>query len=51
MSGIDALHKLTERYQKAGKELHLRHLTAESRRLLRNASPIISVNILDEERS
>jgi SulP family sulfate permease len=51
MSGIDALHKLTERYKKAGKELHLRHLTAESRRLLRNASPIISVNILDEERS
>ncbi|MEJ7557855.1 MAG: SulP family inorganic anion transporter [Pedobacter sp.] len=51
MSGIDALHKLTERYQKAGKELHLRHLSLESRRLLTNASPIISVNIFGEERS
>jgi SulP family sulfate permease len=50
MSGIDALHKLTERYKKAGKELQLRHLSSESRRLLHNASPIISVNILNEER-
>jgi SulP family sulfate permease len=51
MSGIDALHKLTERYHKAGKELHLRHLSWESRRLLHNASAIINVNILNEERS
>jgi SulP family sulfate permease len=26
MSAIDAVHKLTERYAKAGKKLHLRYL-------------------------
>lgn len=46
MSGIDALHKLTERYEKAGKELSLRNLTGESKRLLTNASSVINVNIL-----
>ena len=46
MSGIDALHKLTERYEKAGKELSLRNLPGESKRLLTNASSVINVNIL-----
>jgi len=46
MSGIDALHKLTERYEKAGKELSLRNLSGESKRLLTNASSVINVNIL-----
>jgi SulP family sulfate permease len=47
MSGIDAVHKLTERYQKLGKQLHLKNLSKESKRLLNNASSIINVNILD----
>ena len=47
MSGIDALHKLTERYQKMGKQIFLTHLTGESRRLLDNASAVIQVNILE----
>ena len=47
MSGIDALHKLTERYQKMGKQIFLAHLTGESRRLLDNASAVIQVNILE----
>jgi SulP family sulfate permease len=47
MSAIDALHKLTERYAKLGKKLHLQHLTAESSRLLNNASSVVKVNILE----
>lgn len=48
MSGIDALHKLTERYSKAGKTLHLRHLSENSRLLLKNAASVIEVNILED---
>ncbi len=48
MSGIDALNKLTERYAKAGKKLHLRHLSADCRQLLKNAESIIEVNILED---
>lgn len=48
MSAIEALNKLTERYQKAGKNLHLKHLSADCRRLLKNAGDIIDVNILED---
>jgi SulP family sulfate permease len=48
MSGIEALNKITERYQKAGKKLHLKHLSADCRQLLRNAESIIDVNIIED---
>jgi sulfate permease, SulP family len=48
MSGIDALHKLTERYRLAGKKLHLRYLSEDCRRLLTNAQDVIEVNILED---
>jgi SulP family sulfate permease len=48
MSGIDALNKLTERYAKAGKKLHLRHLSEDCQSLLKNASSVIDVNILQD---
>lgn len=48
MSGIEALNKLTERYLKHGKKLHLRHLSRDCRRLLDNAEEIIEVNILED---
>lgn len=48
MSGIEALNKLTERYRAAGKTLHLRHLSADCRQLLKNASDIIDVNIMED---
>ena len=48
LSGIEALNKLTERYQKAGKILHLRHLSPDCRQLLKNAENIIEVNILED---
>ncbi len=48
MSAIDALHKLTERYQRAGKTLHLRHLSPDSRQLLGNAGALIEVNMEED---
>lgn len=47
MSGIEALNKLTERYNKVGKKLHLRHLSKDCKMLLKNAESIIEVNIED----
>ena len=48
MSGIDALNKLTERYRKANKNLHLKHLSPDCRELLKNAQAIIDVNIMED---
>ncbi len=48
MSGIEALNRLTERYHKAGKKLHLRHLSADCRMLLKNAEQIIDINIIED---
>lgn len=48
MSAIEALNKLTERYQKAGKKLHLRHLSEDCRTLLHNAGSVIDVNIMED---
>lgn len=48
MSAIEALNKLTERYQKAGKTIHLRHLSPDCRKLLQNAEKIIDVNVLED---
>ena len=48
MSAIEALSKLTERYQKAGKEIHLKHLSPDCRKLLKNADEIIDVNVLED---
>ena len=48
MSGIEALNKLTERYQKAGKKIHLKHLSEDCRKLLKNAEAIIDVNIIED---
>lgn len=48
MSGIEAVNKLTERYLKQGKKLHLRHLSPDCRQLLSKADEIIEVNILED---
>lgn len=48
MSGIEALNKLTERYQKVNKKLHLKHLSEDCRILLKNAGDVIDVNILED---
>lgn len=48
MSGIEALNKITERYSKVGKKVHLRHLSKDCVRLLKNAQDIIDVNVLED---
>tara|TARA_R110002051_G_scaffold72560_3_gene131157 strand:- start:1523 stop:2044 length:522 start_codon:yes stop_codon:yes gene_type:complete len=48
MSGIEALNKITERYAKVGKKVHLKHLSKDCKRLLANADAIIEVNVLED---
>jgi SulP family sulfate permease len=48
MSGIEALNKLTERYRKIGKKIHLKHLSKDCLKLLENADTIIDVNVLED---
>jgi len=48
MSAIEALNKLTERYSKVGKKVHLRHLSTDCQNLLKNADKIIDVNVLED---
>ncbi|WP_149239730.1 SulP family inorganic anion transporter [Dyadobacter sp. 32] len=48
MSGIEALNRLTERYAKEGKSLHLRHLSDDCRALLKNAESVIEINIMED---
>ena len=48
MSAIDAVNKITERYAKVGKKVHLKHLSSDCIDLLKNAEAIIDVNILED---
>lgn len=48
MSAIEAVNKLTERYLKVGKMVHLRHLSEDCRQLLKNADKVIEVNIIED---
>ncbi|MFN4285049.1 MAG: SulP family inorganic anion transporter [Lacibacter sp.] len=48
MSAIEALNKITERYHKVGKKIHLKHLSPDCRKLLKNADSIIDVNVMED---
>ena len=48
MSAIDAVNKLTERYAKVNKVVHLRHLSSDCKTLLKNADQVIDVNIFED---
>ncbi|MDB4033777.1 SulP family inorganic anion transporter, partial [Flavobacteriaceae bacterium] len=48
MSAIEALNKITERYLKLGKKVHLKHLSSDCKALLRNADALIEVNVLED---
>lgn len=48
MSAIEALNKITERYQKVGKKIHLKHLSSDCKKLLKNAEEIIDVNVWED---
>lgn len=48
MSAIEAVNKITERYHKVGKKVHLKHLSKDCRQLLKNAEAIIDVNVMED---
>ena len=48
MSAIDAVNKITGRYAKLNKTVHLQHLSSDCRILLKNADTEIDVNILED---
>lgn len=48
MSAIEALNKITERYHKVGKIVHLKHLSEDCRRLLKNAEAVIDINVVED---
>jgi len=48
MSAIEALNNITKKYSVAGKTVHLKHLSPDSRQLLKNAEGVIMVNILED---
>ena len=49
-SAIEAIDTLAERYIKAGKKLHLRHLSEDCRKLLKKAGNLVEVNVLEDPR-
>jgi len=48
MSAIESLNRITERYQKVGKKVHLKHLSPDCKKLLKNADEIIDVNVIED---
>lgn len=48
MSAIDALDKLSKRYHQQNKSIHLRYLSEDCHRMLKNAEAVIEVNILED---
>ena len=48
MSAIEAVNKLTERYLKLDKVVHLKHLSPDCITLLENADKLIDVNVLED---
>ena len=49
-SAIEAIDTLAEKYIQAGKSLHLRHLSAECRQLLKKAGNLVEVNVMEDPR-
>jgi len=47
-SAIEAIDNLADKYKKAGKNLHLKHLSPECRKLLITAADLVEVNIKDD---
>lgn len=48
LSAIEAINSLTEKYKKAGKKLHLIHLSADCAKKIDNANEFVEVNIAQD---
>ncbi|NVK55551.1 MAG: SulP family inorganic anion transporter [Alteromonadaceae bacterium] len=49
-SGIDALDGLADKYEQAGKKLHIRHISPECRSLLNKAGKFVEINVNEDPR-
>lgn len=47
-SGLEAIDALAERYEKAGKRLHIRHLSRDCQLLLKKAGNLVEVNYIED---
>ncbi len=47
-SAIEAINKIAEKYEKAGKTIHLRHLSQDCIHLIKRADQICDVNVLED---
>ena len=47
-SGLEAIESLAERYNAAGKRLHLLHLSSDCTQLLKRAKGMVEVNVLED---
>ena len=47
-SGLEAIDSLAERYENAGKKLHLVHFSQDCRRLLTRAGNLVEVNVIED---
>ena len=47
-SGLQAIDDLAEKYLKAGKTLHLRHLSPDCKRLLAKAGDMVEINVIED---
>jgi len=47
-SAIETINKLAEKYQAAGKTIHLRHLSADCIKLIKKAEKICDINVLED---
>jgi len=47
-SAIESINKLTEKYQKVGKNIHLRHLSQDCVKVIKKAEKICEVNVLED---
>jgi len=47
-SAIEAINSLTEKYERAWKKLHLRHLSPDCRAKIKNAEKIVDINVIED---
>ncbi len=49
-SALEAIDRLAQKYQQAGKRLHLRHLSPDCYELLQKAKSMVEINLLEDPR-
>ena len=47
-SGLEAVNKLAERYEKENKVIHFKHLSPDCRRLLSKAGDLVDINVIED---